>query len=993
MFIEKLNIPAQSLRDFTANIERTMSVRDEARVLRGRADNLFGNIIIEFEKEISLGDKVKGKRVEAEEQLRRYAAILWSHEQPGERTPYLGLATDGVRFITYTPVLTDETAKVVRPEMVELRILEQVDWAKQEPQDVLYWLDRYFLRQEVMRPTSEAIVADFGFVSHAFQTATHDLLSLWKRIHTKSAFAVVFESWEKYLLIVYGSDVVGDELFIRHTYLATLAKIMAWKRIAGATTLPDDVQIVDLLEGDLFKRQGIENFIEEDFFSWVARGEAQKVAVNIVKRLFSLLQNYDLGKLSEDVLKSLYQELVDPETRHDLGEYYTPDWLAHRIVRQLLDANPQGRMLDPSCGSGTFLYLAIREKRERLGETADTLAHILGAVYGSDIHPLAVIVAKTNYLLALGDLVRTRRGTITIPVYLADTLRLPEWRREPRLDGPDLPSYRVELDGQDVFLPDALLKDVPRYDTAIELVREFAARNLHKPVTLDGFRNFLLVQRFATDDTPGLDRALFAVAETLKHFMDIDRDSIWAFVLKNTYKPLFFRGTFDFIVGNPPWLSFRYTDPAYQKFLKRQIVEEYGLLKGKGNLITQMEVATLFLVRAADLYLKRGGTIAFVLPRSLFSADQHDGLRRRDFTLAGDPGVGLFWHELWDCQKVSPLFSVPTCVVFGEKRVIPAGKRADEPPVPGRVLAGKLPRKNTALAEAAAALTETDVAFSLHTRGKRTYWDTAESFQTGEASYYKKHFAQGATIVPRSFWFVQVPPSPFGFNPGSPPLETDARAIKEAKAPYKNVRMTGNVESRFLYATLLSTDLLPFGYLAPRLVVLPLEVQGGKYRTVDAAEAQKRGYYGLAQWLNHVEADWVQLRSATSANITSVGWLDYHGKLTAQDPQARYRVVFNRAGTYLTGAVVEDKRIAFSIHQQEIEATHFAVDYLLHYMETANRDEAYFLAALLNAPVIDQLIKPMQSQGLFGPRDIGNKVFELPIPRYDAENGDHARLV
>jgi hypothetical protein len=50
------------------------------------------------------------------------------------------------------------------------------------------------------------------------------------------------------------------------------------------------------------------------------------------------------------------------------------------------------------------------------------------------------------------------------------------------------------------------------------------------------------------------------------------------------------------------------------------------------------------------------------------------------------------------------------------------------------------------------------------------------------------------------------------------------------------------------------------------------------------------------------------------------------------------------------------------------------------------------LAAVLNAPVIDQLIKPMQSRGLWGPRDIHKKVLELPIPKFNPENASHCRL-
>ncbi|MGH7791788.1 MAG: N-6 DNA methylase, partial [Thermodesulfobacteriota bacterium] len=343
--------------NYSAGIEKFLKVKQKDRILKGEADNLFGNVIIEFEANIPK------KLSEAEDQLRRYVAILWSLEKPDNRTPFLSVATDGVRFVAYSPERVSPDKQDLSPEDITLHVLEEVDWTKLKPHEVFYWLDRYFLRKEIMPPTSEAIVRDFGIKSHAFQTANTTLLNLWEKVKNQSHFQVIYDSWEKYLHIVYGSDVAVDELFVRHTYLATLAKLMSWMRISESTTLPDDFQIGQMLEGELFKRQGIENFIEEDFFSWLSRTEAVKVGVEVVRWLFSLLQNYNLRELSEDVLKSLYQELVDPETRQDLGEFYTPDWLAHRMVNKLLDTKPNGALLDPACGSGTFLYLTIREKR------------------------------------------------------------------------------------------------------------------------------------------------------------------------------------------------------------------------------------------------------------------------------------------------------------------------------------------------------------------------------------------------------------------------------------------------------------------------------------------------------------------------------------------------------------------------------------------------------------------------------------------------------
>ncbi len=52
-------------------------------------------------------------------------------------------------------------------------------------------------------------------------------------------------------------------------------------------------------------------------------------------------------------------------------------------------------------------------------------------VVGFDLNPLAVISARTNYLLALGDLLQHRSGEISIPVYLADSILTPQSPRRP----------------------------------------------------------------------------------------------------------------------------------------------------------------------------------------------------------------------------------------------------------------------------------------------------------------------------------------------------------------------------------------------------------------------------------------------------------------------------------------------------------------------------------------------------------------------------------
>ena len=966
------------IEDYVAGVEKYVKVRQKDAILRGKADELFGNVVIELERDLTAA----GKQAEAEGQLRKYVACLWSQEPVSQRTRYLCLATDGVLFTVYTPILDDPNKATLSPEDVRLETVDRIDAARLEPpREFYFWLDRYLLRREIMAPRSENIVKDFGLHSHAFQVAAQSLLTLWERLKGQPEFAVVYEAWEKYLRIVYGSALADDELFVRHTYLAILAKLMAWARLVEGTT-PDGAQIQGVLEGQFFKEQGIENFLEEDFFSWPARGEAGEAGTGTARLLLGLLRNYNLRELSEDVLKSLYQELVDPKTRHDLGEYYTPDWLAARMVGRLLEEQPKASVLDPACGSGTFLYQAVRQKRTLLGDSPETLAHIQDAVVGVDIHPLAVIVAKTNYVLALGDLLRKRRGKIAIPIYLSNAIRLPEREAQPTL-WMQLPSYRIELDGQAVYLPEKLLDQPALYDQAIGAAREFAVQWAGRTVSEGDFTNYLAAHHPALAADEGLARALFAIAEVFRHFIETRRDTIWAFVLKNAYKPLFLKGRFDLVIGNPPWLSYRYVEQLdYQRFLKEQITETYRLLSGKAELITQMELGTLFLLRAVDLYLKEGGTIAFVLPRSIFSADQHDALRQGTFK-----GVHLSWSELWDLEGVEPLFNVPSCVLFGRKTspLSPFGE------VRGEVLSGRLPRRNASLLEAEAALKVEEVKFFLNRRGKRSFWGTTEGVH-GIVSPYRKRFFQGATIVPRAFWFVEIVPSPLGFDPNLPPLVTSQRAQEQAKDAYLGLVFKGSVESRFLYATLLSTDLLPFGHLDNRLVVLPIEPEGDHYRLLTADQSRRRGYLRLAEWLARVQAEWKKRRGEKAERMDALEWLNYRRKLITQNPQTIYRVIYPTSATYVCACVVQNRAIEFERGGQTVQAMGFLVDYVTYSLETQDEGEAYYLAAILNAPATDRLIKPAQARGLWGPRHICKKVLDLPIPQFDPSQPEHRRL-
>ncbi|MCD6390475.1 MAG: N-6 DNA methylase [Dehalococcoidia bacterium] len=970
------DVNTKFVEDYLRGVEKYVKSKGKDIVLKGRVDNLYGNLVIEFERDL-------GKTLsEAKEQLKRYIACLWSEEEE-RKINYLCMAADGINFQVFSPGAEKPLTEPLLPEDIVLEKVDELILPTPEPYQAYFWLDRYFFRERILPPRTEEFEQDFGMHSPAFLFSFRLLKEALKQVESRSDFQVIYENWERYLRVTYGSIIGSKDLFLRHTYLATLAKLIAWARLTAKSSIPSSEEISSILNGEFFRGQRIANFLEEDFFSWIAREKVRAVGFDISKKLLSLLLRYNLKELFEDVLKALYQELVDPEARHDLGEYYTPDWLAHRMVEKALEENPRFSVLDPACGSGTFLYMTIKYKRDILGDSRETLEHILENVVGIDIHPLAVIISKTNYLLALGDLFKRRRKSIALPIYLADSIKLPQMEGQMEMGAP-LPGFKLEIDGKRIIIPEVLTHDPRLYDEAIEASKEFA-RNFagKKGGDRSTFLNFIVKASPKMAADKALFLALYDLAVAMKELIEERRDSIWAFILKNLYKPLFLKGNFDVVLGNPPWLSYRYVEKGeYQKFLKRQIVEDYRLLSGKAELITHMELATLFFLRTADLYLRKGGTIGFLLPRSVFSSDQHYNFRRSYFSL------DLGFEEIWDLEEVEPLFNVPACVFFGKRGI------ETEHPLKCQVFSGKLERKNSSLREAQQALAITLEELFVTQVGKRSFLSSLKvKPTTGLRSFYQPYFKQGATIVPRSLWFVDVKSHPvFGFDPSLPYVSTTERAQKEAKTAYKGLRLEGNIEGDFLYATLLSTDIVPFGRLDFRLVVLPLLPSGKHFKILSADEARSQGFLNLANWLERAQGEWGKRRGEKAERMNVQEWLDYRKKLSTQNRLAKYKVLYPTSATYLCSCVVEDKHVSFEVEGQSIEIQGFVAESKEYYFDTDDKEEAYYLATVLNSPIVDELLKPMQSRGLWGPRDIHKKVLEIPIPQYNSSDENHRAL-
>ena len=962
--------------ELSKGIEKRVRIDLGDREKRGRIDAYYGNAVIEFENSLAATEATALK------QLREYTAGVWA----GGFRPISAIATDGVVWKVFVPRLKRQRADRPRPSDVDLGDpVRTIELSEATLREFWIWLTSLLFRKGQIEPTAERFSFDFGVGSPAFHDAIEGLRDAWKVASKSGEPRLAFNTWQQYLSVTYGElpeDAVYS--FLKHTYLASVARLLVWASISKGRTKSTALGRIarEVLSGAFFKKEKIDNFVEDDFFQWVRRPECQQILSPILERALDQILTYDLRGLNQDVLKGVYQELVSAETRHELGEYYTPDWLCERVVADLLPDTGFPRILDPTCGSGSFLRAAIAHllAANPSGGDATRLRAVLQSVVGIDIHPLAVTIAKATYLLAVRDLLKATKRSVQIPVYLADSLFLPGEIEQMNLgSGPTYAITFGQRQEKSVAIPDELVSRSDYFDPSIAAAARIAVDHAR-----DGKESRTALRNYLEREVPEVLKekraseildALWELTEELADLIKRKRNSIWAFVVRNAYRPAMIKGSFDFIIGNPPWLSYRYiSDPDYQREVTQRAVEEYRIAPKTQRLRTQMELATVFLIHSLSTFGKTESRLAFVMPRSVFSADQHENLRLQTYN------APISIDGYLDLMGVAPVFNVPCCVLFASRSAF----KVQKPRLVAVSLKGRLPRRDIALSEAESLISESTAEARVIYLGSRTAWST----RTGRTvenppSPYKRRFRQGATLVPRNFYFVTSPDFGESLDPdGLYFTETDPEQAAEAKAPYRDVEMAGEVEGRFFFATALSKHLLPFAVVDPATLVLPIDVSDGEIRMITSGTMKQEGFRNFAEWMVRAEEIWASKRGKKADRQSVYERLDYQRELTSQDLNAKHLVLYNAAGTHLAASVFDTARLNLP----------FVVEHKLYSTTCETRNEALYLASVLNARTINEEIKPFQTFGLMGERDIEKKVLELPIPLFDSESDLHMSL-
>ena len=374
----------------------------------GRIDVYCRNVVFESKKQGKLDARRKpdGSSETPEEQAVRYLDALSA--QPADMFTQQGVGwractTDGKQWQFYD---YDRD----RPQADRLVPLRQLHLTTPADDDALV----SFLHDFVDRVVKLAPPADNREWVESLAQPFADLAAEVDHENSR-AYGVKRDLWRDLLRGAYitpperQSDAERD-LFARHTMLVVMSRAVA-ETVLPATDRPHD-------------RDQRHDALTQGFSAWLLDAAGARGAERLDK-VIEEVNCYDWQSGGRDTLKDLYHTAIPRDIRHDFGEYYTPDWLARAVCEEVMDAqwrkdvidlavarkSADPAVIDPSCGSGTFLYHATQllledaRKHPELASSPEAIVETVnGLVVGIDLHPVAVELAKTTKTLAFADL-------------------------------------------------------------------------------------------------------------------------------------------------------------------------------------------------------------------------------------------------------------------------------------------------------------------------------------------------------------------------------------------------------------------------------------------------------------------------------------------------------------------------------------------------------------------------------------------------------------
>ena len=956
-------------------LDRTL--RGPARSLRF-VDVAHGAVVIEYEAPASFRAREGERLGHAKAQAEEYVALL-ADEEGRSAQAYLAVVWDGAHIAF---------GRRAGLEFGWDRLLPFDDAAAQRVLDALAAdgvpLVHPRLLSQLTGPESphgaQLVPALFSALQQTPERATTSktqlLFTEWQRLFGQAA-GVQSEGLRRLLQrqsSAHGHDYAAHPqryLFALHTYIAMVAKFVAACALPGVAQdirdrgVPIAQRIGQLESGALFQDAGIANMLNGDYFSWYADDPAWPAFAAPVDALLARLSgiDFDVSRKSaastRDLFKGIYESFVPRELRHALGEFYTPDWLAEHALN-VVGWTPADDLLDPTCGSGTFLLEALR-RRVAAGRPVDA-AQLLHGLHGFDLNPLAVLSAKASLAVNVAPYLDPARP-VRLPVYLADAIN-------PAMVEPDGHFGHVlqtELGERSFRLPGELIRHADFF-RLFERIRQLVdAGHTADDIALALLREAAVV---------GLDdSARTMLAATVGVLCELHAkgwNGIWCPIVADRFAAGAI-GKVRFVCGNPPWVKWSHLPPQYARFIgpRCRRLGVFSSDRWVGGI--ESDVSTVITFEVIDNCLADDGKLAFFITGTVFSTESSEGFRQMRLH---DGALQCAVIAVEDYTALAPFDGVsarPTLMVL-------RNGSATQFPVPYRVWSMPGGRRGERFKDAdgfvaAASCVTLDAAPVPGGRGARP-WLVGRS---DEHAVFAKVFGTGAgRYVARKgvttdrngiFWVRAQGPIVDGMvRIGNEPQVGRARGI---------AARSGMVEARHLFPLLRGRGVEPFrATVDPDLhLLLPQRgMHGDPQLPVHSP--------GTFRFLRAFQAE-LEGRSSYKRFQRAAGHPFYSLWSTGEYTFAPFKVLWREMGGGSFAAAYVG-----SVDDALLGRCMVVPDHKVYFIPVESEDEAAYLSGVLNSPLVSGAVAAYAAQ-----LSLGTSVAEyLRLPAYDAADDSQRRI-
>lgn len=939
-------------------------------------DNLVGSTTIEYEADL----RIPAKRAEGFAQVREHATGLVRKGVPVSQIR--GILSDTVDWNVYDVSLRE----AVKPaectiddiSLVEIDSLNLTVDDEASAHRLMAFVLKHLAREQSRPLRAEYLTHDLGLESTSYLRTAKQLLKLVVEGRAKdTSIGVATSLWAHFVDYLEGDNAeFRASAYADEIYLCLIARLMSANVLAGKALSSSESELSEIMGGEHFRKNyRLENMVERDYFGWLTTPEHIAKVLPIAREIQQDLLAYDFGNRGEqDLFGRLMAQLARRIQRRLLGQEWTPSWLGKLLAEKCLDGLPKGqvpRIIDMCCGSGSILAEVLKSAISRYGLT--TIEKLHEVATGFDIDPLAVSLAKTTWVVTLVDQIKATTIPVVIPIYHADSLFAvtPVSAHLPFM-GEDK-DIQIKLDDKVITLPRQVVKPEAHelfdriiawsYDEALvaKAKGSMAAQANDDPAKfIDGVTK-AIGSKVDDKAKAALVDSAGALRTKMSELAIANRNGIWAFILRNTYRPALLTGQFNGLVSNPPWLALSgLADNPYKEVLTERAAL-YGI-RPAGSSFLHLELGTVHLLHAVDRYLSTDASVACLVPGTVLNGSHHEPLRQRAFLKSARP-VALEISEVW--QIAHGTFKYPGAAIVGHKRASPAGLDAVE--ILGEVA---LP----------SGLEKADFSVR-HLGPKRSAWVLEKEGLPATLGGMQAVPQQGADLMPRTAVCVDIIAATGAeFRVETPDDKSKWAFTLKAAKEMTDARFAGFVAPQFLYRIAQSENLLPFvfgDHCAP--IALPaMRAANGAWTIYSDIDIGRMGLTQSAHWFGAVNAE---LKKAGQGKPIQER-IDVRNKLSKQVIGESGHLIFGGAGgKYVCAATLP-----------VADAHDIAIDQTLYWKIVPTLDEARFLVGLLNSEALTRAILPFNPKGDFGERHIHTLPYRL-APKFLPDEDDHMRII